>query len=120
MPTNRNIVEMVEAIRGGIENATNTGKEGLQMAKVQSVSPLTIKLHNLTISKNIYINPALMLEASDNEKKIKEIFENPFETVEAYQFLKEFHEKFVLKKGDSVFVHITGNSFYIIGRAVKI
>lgn len=121
MTTNRPIVELVEAIRGRSGNAIKTGAaEGLQMATVQSISPLTIKMHNLTISKNIYINPALILEASDNEEKIKEIFLNPFETAEAYQFLKEFHEKYVLKKGDSVFVYMTGNSFYIIGRAAKV
>ena len=95
MSTNRNIVEMVEAIRKG------TGGS------------------NTTITKNLYINPALMLNASDSGEDIKKPFITPFEPQEAYEFLKEFHEKYVLKKGDTVVVHITGSSFYIAGKAVK-
>ena len=36
----------------------------------------------------------------------------------AYEFLKEFHEKYVIKKGDTVVVVMTGSGFYIAGRAV--
>lgn len=72
-----------------------------------------------TITKNLYINPALMLNASDSGEDIKKPFITPFEPQEAYEFLKEFHEKYVLKKGDTVVVHITGSSFYIAGKAVK-
>ena len=86
---------------------------------VLSVKPLTIKMHNTTITKNLYINPALMLNASDSGEDIKKPFITPFEPQEAYEFLKEFHEKYVLKKGDTVVVHITGSSFYIAGKAVK-
>ena len=35
-----------------------------------------------------------------------------------YEFLKEFHEKYVIKKGDTVVVVMTGSGFYIAGRAV--
>lgn len=120
MATNRNIVEMVKAIREGAGGSSGSGGvEGIYMANVSSVEPLTIQMHNVSISKNIYINPALMLEATDNEEKMKKVFENPFETQEAYLFLKEFHEKYVLKKGDTVVVCMTGSSFYIAGKAVK-
>lgn len=120
MPTNRNIVEMVEAIRKGAGGSNSAGGvDGTYMADVLSVKPLTIKMHNTTITKNLYINPALMLDASDGGEDIKKPFITPFEPQEAYEFLKEFHEKYVLEKGDTVVVHITGSSFYIAGKAVK-
>lgn len=121
MPTNRNIVEMVEAIRKGAGTpGASGGIDGTYMAEVLSVKPLSIKMHNLTITKNLYINPALMLEASDSGEDIKQPFITTFEPQEAYEFLKEFHEKYVLKKGDTVVVCMTGSSFYIAGKAVKV
>lgn len=119
MRTNRNIIEMVEAIRKGIPGRSTGGVDGTYMATVFSVEPITIRMHNTLIKKNIYLNPALMVEASDNGAKMKEVFQNPFGTPEAYKFLKEFHEKFVLKEGDTVIVHMTGASFYISGKAAK-
>lgn len=120
MRTNNNIIKMVEAIRGGAARGSSAGGvDGIYMADVTSVEPLTIKMHNLSITKNIYINPGLMVEASNSGEKMKKVFQNPFETQEAYEFLKDFHEKFVLKKGDTVVVCMTGSSFYIVGKAVK-
>ena len=120
MGTNRNIVDMVEAIRKGMGKSDNAGGvDGIYMADVLSVKPLTIKMHNTSITKNLYINPALMLDASDSGEDIKEPFITPFEPREVYNFLKEFHEKYVLKKGDTVVVCMTGSSFYIAGKAVK-
>ena len=59
MSTNRNIVEMVEAIRKGTGGSNSAdGVDGTYMADVLSVKPLTIKMHNTTITKNLYINPA--------------------------------------------------------------
>lgn len=120
MRTNRNIVEMVEAIRNGASGKSTRGVDSTCMATVLSVEPLTIKMHNTPITENIYLNPALMVEASNSETKMKKVFQNPFETPEAYRFLKEFHEKFVLKAGDTVVVHMTGSSFYIAGKAVEV
>lgn len=120
MGTSRNIVDMVEAIRKGMSKNDNAGGvDGVYMADVLSVKPLTIKMHNLSITKNLYINPALILDASDSGEDIKKPFITPFEPMEAYGFLKEFHEKYVLKKGDTVVVCMTGSSFYIAGKAVK-
>ncbi len=120
MPTNRNIVEMVEAIRKGPGmNSTSGSMDGIYLADVLSVKPLTIRMHNLDITSNLYINPALVLEASDSGEDIKKPFTEPFEPQEAYEFLKEFHEKYVLKKGDTVVVCMTGSSFYIAGKAVR-
>lgn len=120
MKTNRNIVEMVEAIRQKASGGSIGGVDGTYMATVLSVEPLAIKMHNNSITENIYLNPALMVKASNSETKMKEVFQNPFEPLETYMFLKEFHEKFVLKVGDTVVVHMTGSSFYIAGKAVKV
>lgn len=121
MGTNRNIVDMIEAIRKGMGSSANTGElDGIYMAEVMSVKPLTIKMHDLSISKNLYINPALLLAASDDEEDIKEPFAISFEPGKTFDFLKEFHEKYVLKKGDTVIVCMTGASFYIAGKAVKV
>lgn len=55
MSTNRNIVEMVEAIRKGTGGSNSAdGVDGTYMADVLSVKPLTIKMHNTTITKNLY------------------------------------------------------------------
>lgn len=120
MSTNRSILEMVEAIRKGTgKSYSSEGVDGTYMAVVMSVKPLTIKMHNISITKNLFINSALLLDASDSGEDIKKPFITPFEPQDAYEFLKEFHEKYVLKKGDMVVVHITGSSFYIAGKAVK-
>ena len=121
MPTNRNIIEMVEAIRGGFGKPSGTvGVDEIYIAKVQSVKPLTIKMNGKSISENLYINPALMVAASDSGEDIQKPFKEPFEPYEIYEFLKEFHEKYVLKKGDEVVVCMTGVSFYIAGKAIKV
>lgn len=119
VPTNRNIVDMVEKIRGEKYGGSG-GTDGIFMADVVSVQPLSIKLYNTIISSNLYINPALMLKASNSGADIIKPFTTSFEPPETYEFLKQFHEKYVLKKGDTVIVCITGSSFYIAGKAVKV
>ena len=83
-----------------------------------SVKPLSIQLQGQTVSAGIYINPALTVAASDGGDEILKPFETPFEPAAAYEFLKEFHEKYEIKKGDTVVVVMTGSGFYIAGRAV--
>lgn len=117
MATNRNIVEMVEAIRQGNGGNTGNGADGIYLAKVQSVQPVTIKMHDSIITSNVYLNQALVVGAVDDG--VEKAFLEPFEPREAYEFLKEFHEKFVLKRGDTVVVYLTGSSFYVAGKAVK-
>lgn len=119
--TERNIIRMVEEIQKKVSSLESVnGVDSTLIAEVESVEPLTIKMYNLSITGNIYVNPALMLEASDTGEKMKKVFHNSFQTREAYEFLKKFHESFVLRKGDAVIVHITGSSFYIAGKAVKV
>ena len=120
MATNRNIVDMVEAIRKGRGNSESGGVDGIYLAAITSIEPLTIQMYGKSISKKIYINPALTLEASDTGEKIGEIFREPSEIPETYRFLKEFHERYALKKRDTVIVCMVGSSFYIAGKAVRV
>ena len=100
-----------ERISGGGAADINSGGgvqasvDGTFLADVISVKPLSIQLQGQTVSAGIYI-------------KILKPFETPFEPDAAYEFLKEFHEKYVIKKGDTVVVVMTGSGFYIAGRAV--
>lgn len=81
MKTNNQIIRMVEAIRNGaLSGAPAGGVEGTYTADVLSVEPLAIKMHNITITENLYINPALMTKASDSGEKMKQIFQASFET----------------------------------------
>lgn len=117
--TDKNIVRMVDEIsRRSKEDTVPAGMDRTCLARVTSVAPLSIQMQNLSISKNLFINPALLLEASDSGTDIEKPFEEPFEPAAVYGFLKEFHKKYVLKKGDMVVVHMTGSSFYISGKAV--
>lgn len=116
--TDKNIVRMVDEItRRSKEDAVPAGMDRTCLARVTSVAPLSLQMQDLTISGNLFLNPALLLEASDSGTDIEKPFEEPFEPA-AYEFLKEFHKKYVLKKGDMVVVHMTGSSFYISGKAV--
>ena len=126
--TDHNIVRMVHAIEerisgGGAADINSGGGvqasvDGTFLADVISVKPLSIQLQGQTVSAGIYINPALTVAASDGGDEILKPFETPFEPSAAYEFLKEFHEKYVIKKGDTVVVVMTGSGFYIAGRAV--
>lgn len=44
---------------------------------------------------------------------------NPIENVAWYDFLREFHQNFIIKKGDMVIVIHTGVSFFIVSKAVN-
>lgn len=114
MATNRNIVEMVEAIRRG--SGDQKEAQRFYLASVSSVEPLRIRMCGRTIDKNLYLNPALVLEASDSGEKIKKIFQEPFEPLELYRFLKDFHESYMICPGDTVLVYLSGSSFYIVGK----
>lgn len=126
--TDHNIIRMVQEMEkrmgGGSSSASGSSGsvqasvEGVFLADVVSVKPLSIKLQGQTIASGIYINPALTLEASDSGEDILKPFETPFEPAAAYEFLKEFHEKYVIKKGDIVVVAMVGSGFYIAGKAV--
>lgn len=114
----RNIVEMVEALRGG-KNKTESSCNVL-FAEVSGVMPLLLTISGQAISKNIYISPSLILEASDGQKNIEELFINAPEPAELFYFLKEFHEKYIIASGDTVIVIQSGASFYVASKVVKV
>lgn len=112
--SDRWVVEMVEALRG-----TEGGSESRWIfAKIKTANPLTIFTHDQIISKNLYINPALTVKASDSTDLIAQEFAGL--TSRPFPFLKEFHQKFIIKKGDMVLVLQVGTSFYIAEKVVPV
>lgn len=117
--TDRNIVRMVNELEKRFGRKTNFGSsiqasaDGIFLAEVVSVQPVSIRLQGQTVS-NVYLNPALAFQADD----IQTPFETPFEPAPVYEFLKEFHSRFVLKPGDTVIAVMSGTGFYIAGKAV--
>lgn len=121
--TDYNIVRMVHELEkrtsgGSTAQSVQASVEGTFLADVVSASPLSIRMQGQVISNGIYVNPALTLKASDSGADIQKPFETPFEPAAVYEFLKEFHQKYVIQKGDTVVVMITGSGFYIAGKAV--
>lgn len=114
--SDRNISNMIEAIRG----QSNKSDTNIMIAQINSVSPLTLTLFGKTISKNIYIDPSLSFEASGGESSIDELFTNAPLPSTLFDFLKEFHKRYIIKQGDTVIVIQSGVSFYIVEKAVKV
>lgn len=59
--------------------------------------------------------------SSTVDKYMDVIFtENPIVNVLWFDFLKEFHQKYVLKKGDEIVVMQSGIAFYILSKVVAV
>lgn len=106
--------EMVEAL---CSRGKGNGS-GWMLAEVKSVAPLTILAHDQIISKGLYINPALLVWAEGGGSRIPP--ELAGLTPHPYQFLTEFHQKYVLKVGDMVVALQIGTGFYILERVVEV
>lgn len=111
-------VDMVEAIRGKKEGGDSSG--GLMFGTVNTAKPLTIQMHNQIISKNLYINPALLVDADDALDKIEQDFIGAPNPAALFAFLKSFHKQCVIHKKDEVIVMQSGVSFYIIAKVVAV
>lgn len=85
MATNRGIVEMAEKLRGE-RNVGN--KEGIILAEVVSVSPVSIRIFGTVFSSGIYLNPVLRMQG------------------------------YAMKPGDTVTVLLSGDRFYLLSREV--
>lgn len=105
--------DMVEALRSASKSSS-----GLMFAEVKSVAPLTILAHDQVISKGLYINPALLTWAENGASRIPP--ELAGLSPHPYQFLTEFHMKYVLKVGDIVVALQVGAGFYILEKVVKV
>lgn len=112
----RGIIDMIEALRG---SAPNSGMV-LRHATVASVEPLAIRAHDVTITRNLYINPALTLAGANNQ--LTEIFEaaDSGQPPEIFAFLRDFCVAYVLHPGDGVVVLEDGVSFYVLCKAVGV
>lgn len=87
---------------------------------VESVKPLVVRTRDISISQNLYINPAYLVS---DRPTIIEIFDRELMIpvhVEVFSFLKEFHSQFVLVAGDLVSVAQMGKSFYILEKVVRV
>lgn len=109
-------VDMVEALRGLAGSGGNDSR--LMFAKVNTAKPLTLLAHDQVISRGLYINPALLVDADDQTDRVKQEFQGLVSA--PFPFLQEFHQKFVLKKDDEVIVLKVGAAFYIMAKAVPL
>ena len=93
--------------RGATLNGYN-----LEVAKVISVNPLTIRVGEVDISVNLNINPAMILNLNTDsivteETGIKEVLKSLLNAVQ-------------IKQGDLVAVQRVGDNFYILSKVVGV
>lgn len=112
-------VNIVEALRPADGGKANSGM-GVLEAIVNTARPLTLKINEQIISKNIYIPPSLLVLADDSVDKIREAFAGVSEPQMLFDFLQEFHQKSVVKKNDTVLVIQAGLSFYVLQKVVVV
>ena len=63
-------VEMIEAIRGDAGN-TSSGSNSLMFAKIRTAQPITLLIHDQTISQSLYISASLSVQAGDEVLVLK-------------------------------------------------
>lgn len=93
--------------RGAALNGYN-----LEVAKVISISPLTIRVGEVDISVNLNINPAMVLNLNPDsvvteENGLKEVLKSLLSTIQ-------------IKAGDLVAVQRVGDNFYILNKVVGV
>ena len=93
--------------RGATLNGYN-----LEVAKVISVNPLTIRVGEVDISVNLNINPAMILNLNTDsivteETGLKELLKSLLNAVQ-------------IKQGDLVAVQRVGDNFYILNKVVGV
>lgn len=113
----REIIRMVEAIQGKRE--IGGGGTTIMLGAVESVSPLIIKTQKLSISKNIYINPAYTLEAPGGANGIDILFSGAPSPEPLFAFLKDFHKKYIIAPGDTLILIQFATAFYVMEKVVK-
>lgn len=91
--------------RGAALNGYN-----LEVAKVISVNPLTIRVGEVDISVNLNINPAMILNLNLDNITTEE--------VGLKEALKGILSAIQIKPGDLVAVQRVGDSFYILSKVV--
>lgn len=83
----------------------------LEVAKVISINPLTIRVGEVDISVNLNINPAMILNLNTDsivtEEGLKEVLKSLLNAVQ-------------IKQGDLVAVQRVGDNFYILNKVVGV
>ena len=84
----------------------------LEVAKVISINPLTIRVGEVDISVNLNINPAMILNLNTDsivteEAGLKEVLKSLLNAVQ-------------IKQGDLVAVQRVGDNFYILSKVVGV
>lgn len=84
----------------------------LEVAKVISINPLTIRVGEVDISVNLNINPAMILNLNTDsivteEAGLKEVLKSLLNAVQ-------------IKQGDLVAVQRVGDNFYILNKVVGV
>lgn len=88
------------------------------LAYISSAKPLTLLVNGKLVTRNLYVNPAMMLEADDVVDRMNLIFQSTPAPPALFEFLKSFHQKCMLHKGDMVIALQLGTSFYICQKVV--
>ena len=112
-------VDMAEAITRGGGARQAESAEVFMPAELVSLDPLSISLHNVVVSDQVYAAPALLtsippaaFEAADTELKTL----GATETATLIRHLKDFHKLASLQPGDTVMVKEYGDDLIILGK----
>lgn len=124
--------DIVKAMQDQAEQAvTRSSSQGadVMFATVISTKPLKLTVNDLEIKKQVYVNPAILLESEQPENipalfagglailaQCPEIAPGP---VELYDFLCKYHEAAVIRTGDTVAVMKVNAGFYVLEKVVQ-
>lgn len=113
--TNRKLVDLAQKIKG------EQSDQMLLVAKVGSVSPFTLKMHDLTVTQHIYVNTSFTkTSSSEINSRVSWDKDQPYIPTDFLNFSKEMIQKDLLNAGDTVIVLLDGISFYVLERVVKV
>lgn len=113
--TDRKIIEMINAIRGSKNGQT------ILIAKVNSISPFTLKMNDLIVSKHIYVNSSfLKTTASEVNSKISWDSDQEYIPYTFLEYSRKMIKDDLLSAGDRVIVLLDGIEFYVLERVEKV
>lgn len=90
----------------------------IRFGRVVSLNPLTVKIDNVMISRNLYFDPVLMIDAAQVTESLdqaKGILPDA-----AVSCLKDILSKLALQTGDRVIVLQDDDDFFILQRLVSV